>query len=398
MAPKSIALGTDCSGMETPVMALKNLGVDVNHVFACDVNVYAKKTIMANFPPKQWYDDLTKRDNTTAPKTDLYVAGFPCQPFSSAGKQQGFADERGRGTVFWSIRDYIDCKQPKVFILENVVGLTTIQGGQYYKDIKQSLEDLGTYNLYDKILNTKDHGVPQNRKRIYFIGIKKTVDKGDFSWPEPLPQVSIEKFLKPRKGKVDATCLPPKSAGTAYRNVKAVYKMLLAAGHNPYTEPWIVDIDSSEDRMKFMYDVTPCLTCSRAQGHWVTNRGRRLTKVEQMRLQAIRTPAEGFKVVVSDSQLGRQIGNAMSVNILERLLVRILPAAGLALAGSLKDRWAKPASSASFVSSSSAPADSKTSGSKRKAAGDPKEVTQKARNATRSLRAAHAKKMQLARA
>jgi len=285
-----------------------------------------------------------------------------------------------------------------VFILENVVGLTTIQGGQYYKDIKQSLLDLGTYNLYDKILNTKDHGVPQNRKRIYFIGIKKTVDKGDFSWPEPLPQVSIEKFLEPRKGKVDATCLPPKSAGTAYRNVKAVYKMLLAAGHNPYTEPWIVDIDSSEDRMKFMYDVTPCLTCSRAQGHWVTNRGRRLTKLEQMKLQSIRTPAEGFKVVVSDFQLGRQIGNAMSVNILERLLVRILPAAGLAPAGSLKDRWAQPASSVFSASSSSSLADLATSGSKRKAAGDPKEVTQKARNATRSLRAAHAKKMQLARA
>eukprot|EP00445_Apocalathium_hangoei_P069137 CAMPEP_0204138222 /NCGR_PEP_ID=MMETSP0361-20130328/17855_1 /ASSEMBLY_ACC=CAM_ASM_000343 /TAXON_ID=268821 /ORGANISM="Scrippsiella Hangoei, Strain SHTV-5" /LENGTH=206 /DNA_ID=CAMNT_0051092003 /DNA_START=39 /DNA_END=656 /DNA_ORIENTATION=- len=150
--------------------------------------------------------------------------------------------------------------------------------------------------------------------------------------------------------------------------------------------------------MKFMYDVTPCLTCSRAQGHWVTNRGRRLTKLEQMRLQSIRTPAEGFKVVVSDFQLGRQIGNAMSVNILERLLVRILPAAGLALAGSLKDRWAHPASSASSASSSSSSSlvASATSGSKRKAAGDPKEVTQKVRNATRSLRAAHAKKMQLA--
>merc|ERR1719203_1677231 len=81
------------------------------------------------------------------------------------------------------------------------------------------------------------------------------------------------------------------------------------------------------------------MTCSRAAGHWVTSRGRRMTKTEMLRLQGMRTPTGGFEVAVSDTQLGRQIGNAMSCNVLERLFVRLLPAAGLAHAERLTDRW-----------------------------------------------------------
>merc|ERR1740121_2080166 len=91
--------------------------------------------------------------------------------------------------------------------------------------------------------------------------------------------------------------------------------------------------------MKYWLDSSPCLTCNRAGGHWITNRGRRLTKAEMMRLQGIATPAEGFVQRVSDPQLGKQIGNAMSVNVLERIFVRLLPAAGLWPARQLQDRW-----------------------------------------------------------
>mmetsp|Transcript_79054 Transcript_79054/g.256387 ORF Transcript_79054/g.256387 Transcript_79054/m.256387 type:complete len:140 (+) Transcript_79054:59-478(+) len=97
MAPKSIALGTDCSGMETPVMALKNLGVEVNHVFACDVNAHAKKTIMANFPPNQWYDDLTKRDNATAPQDRLVRRRLPLPALQLGRQAAGFRRREGQG-------------------------------------------------------------------------------------------------------------------------------------------------------------------------------------------------------------------------------------------------------------------------------------------------------------
>jgi len=225
-------------------------------------------------------------------------------------------------------------------VLENVSGLMKIDGGCYFQEIMESLELLGTYNVQAKILDTKEHGVPQSRRRIYFVGIKKSCDRGTFEYPEPMPKPSIERFLQRRSGKVDETQLPPVSQGTARANVKRALKELKANGADPLNKPWIVDCDSSGPRMKYTLDVSPCLTCSRAGGHWITNRGRRMTKTEMMRLQAMHTPAEGFKVAVSDAQLGKQIGNAMSVNVLERLFVRLLPAAGLVPASSLQDRWA----------------------------------------------------------
>lgn len=339
---KRVSVATDCSGMETPVMALNNLGVPVNHVFSCDVNPHAKRTIMANYPPKVFFDDLTKRDNTVAPKADLYVAGFPCQPFSMAGQQQGFDDKRGRGTIFFHIRDYIEKQSPRVFLLENVTGLERINGGDYFSAIMESLRSLGVYNVHAGTMNTKEHGLPQNRPRIYFVGIKRSFDDGSFAFPEPLaeslrPGVSV--FLDRRRGRPSEHDLPPMSAGTANRNVRKMIEDMRAKGVDPLKVPFLVDIDSSTDRMKSMLDLMPCMTCSRSKGHWISNRGRRVNKTEMMRIQGI-NPAT-FKVDVTEPQLGKQIGNAMSVNVLERLLVRILPAAKLAPHGALRDRWAK---------------------------------------------------------
>jgi len=313
-------------------------------VFSCDVDKYAKMTIMANFPPKTFYDDLTKRDNTQAEAADLYVAGFPCQPFSAAGKQQGFADELGRGTIFFKVREYIKAKSPKVFVLENVKGLTTLQGGKYFDAIMQSLEALGSYNIVHKIFDTKDHGVPQTRQRIYICGIHKDHDMGTFSWPQPLPRVSIEKFLEPRKKKPSLTDLPPATNTTAHGNVKMALEALIKKGVDPLRKAYIVDCDSTIAWCGWQEDRTPCITCHRAKGHWITNRGRRLSKPEMMRLQGM-TP-EGFKVVVSDLQWGKQIGNAMSCNVLERIFVRLLPAAGLYPAARLSDQWEEAAGQA----------------------------------------------------
>lgn len=324
-------------------MALKGLGVQVDHLFACDVSPHAKATIMANFPPKVFYDDLTTRDNAQAARADLYVAGFPCQPFSRAGKQQGFDDELGRGTIFFKIREYIKAQVPKVFILENVSGLLRLEGGRYFAAIMKSLEALGKYNLHSRLLNTKEHGVPQNRGRVYIIGIEKTRDGGTFEWPQPVPQPSIELFLEPRKSKPTKLDLPPRKQGTARANVKAALVELKKKGHDPLNEPWVIDCDSTFRFMSYAKDVSLCLLCGRPKGHWVTNRGRRMTKAEMMRLQGMPTPDEGFVVDVSECQLGHQIGNAMSANVLERILVRLLPAAGLYPAKKLFDRWA-PAS------------------------------------------------------
>mmetsp|Transcript_54883 Transcript_54883/g.172195 ORF Transcript_54883/g.172195 Transcript_54883/m.172195 type:complete len:326 (-) Transcript_54883:67-1044(-) len=292
---------------------------------------------MENFPPKIFFDDLTVRNNSTAPKADLYVAGFPCQPFSTAGLQQGFNDARGRGEIFWHVRDYIEKQLPRAFVLENVSGLVKINGGEYFRAIMEALEAIGKYNVYAKVLDTKEHGVPQSRRRIYIVGIKRVVDNGSFEFPEPVPRPSIELFLEPRPAHLAKSRLPPESQGTARTNVINALKELKANGCRPLKVPYIIDCDSSPYRSKYHKDVSPCLTCSRGAGHWVTSRMRRMTKPEMMRLQGMNPNT--FKVAVSDCQLGKQIGNAMSVNVLERLFVRLLPACGLVSHGVLTDRW-----------------------------------------------------------
>jgi len=339
-----LSLATDCSGMETPAMALQNLGVSVEHKFASDINKQAKATILANFPPAVFYDDLTERDNAKAAKADLYVAGFPCQPFSVSGLQQGFKDQAGRGNIFFKVLEYLKLKSPKVFVLENVKGLKQIDGGKYFEAIQRALKDLNTYNVYTEILNTRDHGVPQCRGRLYIVGIKKSCDKKTFTFPESLERVPIEGFLDKQKTKPTAAdpYLPPKYKGTvtvSRRNVLLAHKAIKAKGHDPFTENWLVDCDSSTHRSQWMKDYSPCFTCRRAKGHWITSRGRRMNTTEMLRLHGMNTTAEGFVQAVSDVHLGIQLGNAMSCNVLERLFVRLLPAAGLAPAHRLHDRW-----------------------------------------------------------
>lgn len=333
----TLLVNTDCSGIEAPLQALRNLGVKYAHLFSCDVDKNVRATIMANFPPEKYlYEDITSRDNTAAPGCDLYVAGFPCQPFSMGGKMQGFQDARGRGTIFFNVLDYIQVHTPKLFILENVTGLLSINGGVYFKAILAALGMVGKYNISYSVLDTKENGIPHSRKRIYICGIRKDVDRGSFSFPEPIERPSIERFLDPRKPK-EASNLPPRSQGTALINVRRALASIRRDGADPLKEPFVVDCDSTVKRCGWKHSLSPCITCGRANGHWVTNRGRRFTLPEMLRLQGM--DPSTFKVVVSDKQLGKQLGNTMSVNVLERLLARLLPAAGLVSASRLQDRW-----------------------------------------------------------
>jgi len=332
MAP--IRIATDCSGMEAPLQALRNLKeVEYRHVMSCDILPAARATIEKNFPDGKMYEDCTKRKHSLAPDCDLYVAGFPCQPFSIAGLKQGFEDDKMRGTIFFHCRDFIKAKQPKVFILENVKGLMQKSMADYLHAILQALKRLGKYNVYYSLMDTKQHGLPQSRPRFYIVGIRKDVDRGTFEFPKPIKMPSIEALLEPKSKRDDLDALPRATSTTAVRNVKNLEQKY---GDDIYKVPFIADIDSSVRRSQAMRGCSPCITRSRASGHWVTTRGRRLTNEEMMRLQGM-NPTE-FHVAVKEKQLGQQIGNSMSLNVLERLFARLLPAAGLS--GKIQDRWA----------------------------------------------------------
>jgi len=205
--------------MEAPIQAFSNMDVNFQHVMSCDVLEAARVTIEANFPDGIMYKDITTRNHKTAPDCDFYIAGFPCQPFSTAGLQQGFEDTKKRGTIFFHCRDFIKTKLPKVFILENVSGLAKKNMAEYKEAILKDLNDLKKYNVVWSLLDTKQHGIPQSRTRFYIVGIRKDVDKGTFKWPEHIPMPAIENFLEPLSDKDNLTAVPPESQGTAYKNV-----------------------------------------------------------------------------------------------------------------------------------------------------------------------------------
>jgi site-specific DNA-cytosine methylase len=106
-------VGTDCSGLEAPLLALRRLGFsNINHKFSSEIDDKVRAVLSANFHPEVLYRDIRDRDPHSTAEVDLYVAGFPCQPFSSSGSRHGFLDPDGRGTVFRHIYGYIRAKEP----------------------------------------------------------------------------------------------------------------------------------------------------------------------------------------------------------------------------------------------------------------------------------------------
>lgn len=166
--------------------AAKEIGITTDCVFSCEIDDWACKTYRKNFP-NDTHDpkcDITAVDAKAIPDFDVLLAGFPCQAFSIAGKRGGFEDTRG--TLFFDVARIIKEKQPKVFLLENVKGLTNHRSGKTLQVILNTLrEDLG-YTVFYKVLNAKEYGVAQLRERIYIVGFK-TGGKG-FEYPLPLPQ------------------------------------------------------------------------------------------------------------------------------------------------------------------------------------------------------------------
>ena len=315
-------VGTDCTGLGAICIALQALRVAFRHIFGSEIDDAARRQTAV--VPEIFYRDVCARSCRDPPCVDVYVCGFPCQPFSQAGLGRGFLEDRGQ--VFFHIYRYIKYKQPRSFILENVQGLESAQSGECFRQILLMLWSLETYNIWFDLLDTREHGVPHSRPRWYFVGILASEDRGTFQMPAPIPCPSIERFLQPRLGRPSDQDLPPTSQSVARLNVMCTLHELRLQGRDPLEECWLIDCDSSHGRSGFMLECSPCITRSRARGHWITNRGRRLSTAEAMSLQGIRC---GIALQTTEVQFCQILGNSMSVNILERLLCRLLPAVGL---------------------------------------------------------------------
>lgn len=160
---------------------------EIETVFVSEWDGKAQETYRANFDDDfEIAGDITKIDESEIPKFDICLAGFPCQAFSLAGKKQGFDDDyKGtcRGTLFLDVARICDYHKPKVIFCENVKGLAIHDRGRTYRIIRKTFEDLG-YKVFDKILNSRNFGVPQNRERIYLVAFRNDIAPKNFIFPE----------------------------------------------------------------------------------------------------------------------------------------------------------------------------------------------------------------------
>ncbi|MFV8379865.1 DNA (cytosine-5-)-methyltransferase [Flavobacterium sp. LB3R33] len=159
--------------------AFKSLNFKTECVMTSEIKPYAVKTLKDNFEQEFLVGDIFDIRNEFIPDFDFLLGGFPCQPFSSSGKRQGFVDTRG--TLFFEIERILKEKKPYGFILENVEGLVkhdlefkTDKIGKTLSTILDKLQNELNYNVSWKVFDSLDFGLPQSRKRIFIVGTKNT--------------------------------------------------------------------------------------------------------------------------------------------------------------------------------------------------------------------------------
>lgn len=176
-------------------LALEALGHDC--VFASELKEDLRALYSQNFPKTPIYGDITLIDPKSIPAHDILCAGFPCQPFSQAGKREGFNDSKQRGNLFDYICAIVAVHRPKYLFLENVQNLRTHDNGNTWKVIQEKLDALD-YDVKADILSPHQFGLYQHRKRIFIVAIAR--EKGDLSYFHfPKPQKGADKFCNINK-------------------------------------------------------------------------------------------------------------------------------------------------------------------------------------------------------
>ena len=300
---RPLYIATDCSGIEAPLHCLDQLGIQYKHIFSSENDKKCASIIRKYYQPQHFYSDIFGRNLSLIKEPlDFYICGFPCQSFSIAGNQNGFRDPRG--TVFFECFKTIQSLQPKVFSLENVKNLMGHEKGATFRVILEYLKSLQIYNIYHQIMNTKDFGIPQNRPRLYIVGMLKNLDKG-FEFPNisvPLPPISH--FL-------ESITTPSVLTETQQYILEQRMKNKDPKKH------YIVNLGVSRNGGfgSAMEEISPCLLASHRY-YYSTAKRRFLTVKEWMHLQGFNEWREEYSY--------KHFGNTMSVNVLAFLLVQIL--------------------------------------------------------------------------
>jgi DNA (cytosine-5)-methyltransferase 1 len=162
-------------------------GESIKTIFVSEWDENAQKTYLSNFKyPLDIAGDITTIDESSVPEFDICLAGFPCQAFSLAGQKKGFQDDfkgMARGTLFFEVARICSFQKPKVIFCENVKGLTIHDKGRTFDILTGTLKELG-YTVHEKILNSRNFSVPQNRERIYIVAFRNDIDSSSFEFPQ----------------------------------------------------------------------------------------------------------------------------------------------------------------------------------------------------------------------
>jgi DNA (cytosine-5)-methyltransferase 1 len=295
--------------------AFQNTG-KVGCVFANDMVEWSKQIYDTNFNHPLTLQDLNTVNVADIPPHDILTGGFPCQPFSIAGRQEGFDD--ARSNVFWKILEIIDHHTPRCVVLENVKNLVSHDEGRTFQTIRSNLEERG-YNICTKVLNTSSiTGVPQHRERIYIVCIKDKAIFDRFTLDFP----AIEKRAIGSMLTV-ATEIPEKYY---YTEASSTWPLVSEAVVNrdtiyQYRRVYVRENKSNE---------CPTLTANMGGG------GHNVPLVRDERGIRKLTPREcfnfqGFPISyvlpakMSDTNLYKLAGNAVSVPVVQLIANRLVP-------------------------------------------------------------------------
>ena len=323
-----------------------------------EIDKYAIQIFERHFPNIKNYGDCTKIIASELPDFDLLCGGFPCQAFSIAGKRLGFNDTRG--TLFFDIARIVKEKRPKYLLLENVKGLLSHDNGRTFKTIITTLAELG-YDLQWQVLNSKNFGVPQNRERVFIIGHLRGKPR-----PKVFP-IGESNEVVDTKSKIANTLTSNYYKGAAASRPMIGELQYVGAVMSPKNSKWLEDgkIHSrnfpqgqrvySEDGIastiagnaggqggktglyavltpdrpkkrqhgrRFKENGEPSFTLTGQDIHGISDgtKIRRLTPTECERLQGF---PDGWTERVSDTQRYRQLGNAVTTNVVKIIIQKM---------------------------------------------------------------------------
>jgi DNA (cytosine-5)-methyltransferase 1 len=267
-------------------------------VFSSEWDKFAQITYQTNFKELP-HGDITKISTGDIPTHDVLLAGFPCQPFSHAGLKKGFDDTRG--TLFFDVARIIKDKKPSLALLENVKGFKNHDGGRTFKTIVEVLDEIG-YDVFSKVLNASDFGLPQNRERIYIVCVnRRKIKQRDFEFPKPTKkETRVGDILEPHTDR--KYVLSNKLWNGHKRRLKEHRERGNGFGYSLFTPN---SIRTSTISARYYKDGSEVLIATRGNP-------RKITPREAARLQGF---PESFKIPVSDTQAYKQFGNSVAINV-----------------------------------------------------------------------------------